>query len=82
MSAMTAKVVTLRLPPGEYERATALAQRRKVSLNRLFRESFHLMERQDREKALFEDFSRIGAAFGESDVEFALDAQTEAAREP
>jgi len=77
-SIMIAKVVTLRLAPAEYERASALAQRRGLSLNRLFQEGFHLMERKKREEELFQDFSRIGEAAAETDVEFALAAQTEA----
>lgn len=78
MSNMTAKIFTLRLPPVEYERVSALAQRRRISLNRLIRESLHLMERQERERALYDDFSRIADAARETDVEFALAAQTEA----
>lgn len=79
---MTAKVITLRLAPAEYERASALARRCSLSLNRLFQKSLDLMERQEREKALFDDFSRIAASVDETDVEFALTAQTEATRRP
>lgn len=82
LSIMIAKVVTLRLAPAEYERASALAKRHSLSLNRLFRESLDLMECQEREKTLFDDFSRIAAAAGETDVEFALTAQMEATRKP
>jgi len=76
---MIAKIVTLRLAPAEYERASALAKRRSLSLNRLFKEGLDVMERQERERNLFADFSRI-AANDETDVEFALGAQTEATR--
>ena len=79
---MTAKVITLRLAPAEYQRASALAQRRRLSLNRLFQESLHLMERQERERNLFDDFSLIADTAIETDVEFALAAQTEASRSP
>ncbi len=79
---MTAKVVTLRLAPAEYQRASALAKRRSLSLNRLFQRSLDLMERQEQEKDLFDDFSRIAGAADETDVEFALAAQTEATRKP
>ena len=74
---MIAKVVTLRLAPAEYERASALAKRRSLSLNRLFKEGLDFLERHERDKNLFDDFSRIAAA-EETDVEFALGAQTEA----
>ncbi len=77
---MPAKIVTLRLAPAEYERASALAQMRRLSLNRLFQEGLQLMERQERERALYDDFSRIAEAAGETDLEFALAAQTEATR--
>jgi len=79
---MIAKVVTLRLAPDQYERASALAKQRHLSLNRLFQESLDLMERQEREKSLFNDFSRIAEDAGETDIEFALAAQTETISKP
>jgi hypothetical protein len=45
-------------------------------LNRLFQDGLLLLDREEREKQLFEDFSTIAAAGAdETDVEFALDAQ-------
>lgn len=82
LSQMIAKVVTLRLAPAEYRRASALARRRRLSLNRLFRESLQLMEQQEREKELFDDFSLIAEKASETDVEFALIPQTEAMGPP
>jgi hypothetical protein len=79
-SYMTAKVVKLRLALADYKRANALAKRRRLSLNRLFKESLDFMERQEREKNLFDDFTRIATAAEETNVEFALGAQTEATR--
>ena len=79
MSDMTAKTLTLRLPIDAYERATALAERRHQSLNRLFQDGLTLLDQQEREKQLFADFSAIAdAGAEETDVEFALEAQTEA----
>ena len=76
---MTAKTVTLRLPPGAYDQAAALAQRRRQSLNRLFQDGLVLLDKQEREKQLFDDFSAIAAAGSdETDVEFALAAQSQA----
>ncbi len=82
LSHMIAKVVTLRLAPAEYQRASALARRRRLSLNRLFQESLQLMERQERERDLFDDFSLIAENAIETDVEFALIPQTEAMGTP
>ena len=68
----------LRLTSEAYGRAAALAQRRRQSLNRLFQDGLLLLDREEREKQLFEDFSTIAAAGAdETDVEFALDAQAQ-----
>jgi len=76
---MTAKTLTIRLPASAYERATALAKRRKQSLNRVFQDSLTLLDQHDRESQLFDDFSLIAAAGSrETDMEFARDAQSEA----
>ena len=73
-----AKTLTLRLPLGIYERASRLAEARGQSLNRLFQDGLQLLDSQDREKRLFDDFSAIADAGGEqTDVDFALAAQTE-----
>ena len=75
---MTAKTLTLRLTSEAYGRAAALAQRRRQSLNRLFQDGLILLDREEREKQLFEDFSTIAAAGAdETDVEFALEAQAQ-----
>jgi hypothetical protein len=79
---MTAKTLTLRLLPDVYQRASNLAQRRHVSLNRLFQEGLDLLVAQDREKQLFDDFSLIAeSGTDETDVEFALAAQTQVTQE-
>lgn len=73
-----AKTLTLRLPLGVYERATRLAVTRGQSLNRLFQDGFQLLDSQERDKRLFDDFTAIAAAQGdESDVDYAFAAQTE-----
>ena len=76
---MTAKTLTLRLPTDAYDRATALAERRKQSLNRLFQDGLLLLDQQEREKQLFDDFSAIAeAGADETGVEFAFEAQSQA----
>lgn len=79
MTAMNAaKTLTLRLPLGVYERASRLAVSRGQSLNRLFQDGFQLLDSQERDKRLFDDFTAIAEAQGdESNVEYALAAQTE-----
>lgn len=73
-----AKTLTLRLPLGVYKRATQLAVTRGQSLNRLFQDGFHLLDSQERDKRLFDDFTVIAEAQGaESDVDYAFAAQTE-----
>jgi predicted HicB family RNase H-like nuclease len=44
MPDMKAKVLTLRLLPEAHDRATALAERRGLSLNRLFQEKLVLLD--------------------------------------
>jgi len=73
-----ARTLTLRLPQGVYERASRLAVTRGQSLNRLFQDGFQLLDSQDRDQRLFDDFTAIADARGdESDVGFAFAAQTE-----
>lgn len=72
-----AKTLTLRLPLSFYERANRLAVTRGQSLNRLFRDGLQLLDSQDREQRLLDDFTTIADALGESDVDFAFSAQTE-----
>lgn len=77
---MSAKTLTLRLSLEVYERATALAHRRGESLNRLFQAGLLLLDQREHEQRLFDDFTAIAAAgVDETDVEFALEAQTQAA---
>ncbi|MGI8603463.1 MAG: hypothetical protein ACR2OZ_10750 [Verrucomicrobiales bacterium] len=76
---MTAKTLTIRLPAAAYERAADLARKRKQSLNRLFQDSLNLLDQQEREGELFDDFTAIAdAGADEIDVGFALEAQNEA----
>ena len=73
-----AKTLTLRLPLGVYERANRLATSRGQSLNRLFQDGLQLLDSQDRDQRLFDDFTAIADAQGnESDIGFAFAAQTE-----
>ncbi len=79
---MTSKTLTLRLLPDIYQRATHLAQRRHLSLNRLFQEGLELLVAQEQAKQLFDDFSLIAEAGAEeTDMEFALATQTQATLE-
>jgi len=76
---MTAKTLTLRLTPTAYERATALARLRGQSLNRLFQDGLLLLDQQESEKQLFDDFTAIAeSGADETDVEFAIEAQSQA----
>jgi len=79
MNAMNAaKTLTIRLPLNVYEKASQLAEARGQSLNRLFQDGLQLLDPQDKEKRLFDDFSAIAdAGSDESDVSFAFTAQTE-----
>ena len=73
-----AKTLTIRLPLGLYERASHLAVTRGQSLNRLFQDGLQLLDSQDRDQRLFDDFTVIAEAQGdESDVDYAFAAQTE-----
>ena len=73
-----AKTLTLRLPLGVYERANRLATSRGQSLNRLFQDGLQLLDSQDRERCLFDDFRAIAEALGDdSSIDFAFAAQTE-----
>jgi len=73
-----AKTLTIRLPLGLYERASQLAVIRGQSLNRLFQDGLQLLDSQDRDQRLFDDFTAIADAQGnESDIGFAFAAQTE-----
>jgi hypothetical protein len=81
-SFMTAKTLTIRLPLSSYERAAQLAKARRLSLNRLFQEGLELLDQREREQRLFDDFSMIAdAGTAETEVEFALAAQTQVIRE-
>ena len=73
-----AKTLTIRLPLDLYERASHLAMTRGQSLNRLFQDGLQLLDSQDRDQRLFDDFTLIADALGnESDIGFAFAAQTE-----
>jgi hypothetical protein len=74
---MTSKTVTLRLAPGEYANATTLAKRKNLSINKLFIEAMNTLDRIEREKQLYDDFTRIGSMPELAEVEFARAAQAE-----
>lgn len=72
------KTLTVRLPISIYERAAGLAKARGRSMNRLVQDALRLLDSQESEKRLFDDFTRIAEADGgETDVGFALEAQAE-----
>lgn len=72
------KTLTVRLPISVYERAADLAKSRRQSLNRLVQEGLQVIEMQERERLLYEDFTAIAEAAGdEVEVDFALLAQNE-----
>ena len=76
---MPAKTLTLRLSASDYERAGALAGRRGQSSNRMFQDAMALLDQQEREKRLFDDFSMIAEAGAEeTGVGYGLEAQNQA----
>ena len=79
---MTAKTITLRLSPNDYSSATTLANRKKLSINKLFIEGMKTLARQEQEKRLFDDFTLIGDQVEAVDVEFGLPAQSEVVDKP
>ena len=66
------KAFTLRLPEALYAQSLALARKRGVSLNALVRQ---LLE----EQTIFDAFTQLGE-MGDTDVEFAMPAQSEVIR--
>jgi hypothetical protein len=74
---MTAKTLTLRLPPDLHKKATALAAQRAVSLNRLVQEGLELLQQAHEQERLYEEFGLIGGDEAEADVSFAEAAQAE-----
>jgi len=75
------KTLSVRLPFGIYERAACLAEARNQSLNRLIQDGLQLLDAQDREKRLFDDFSAIADA-GDANVGPVFAAQAETLGEP
>ncbi len=72
------KVITVRLPEGDFDRAKEIAERRNISLNKLMQEGLKILERQDRERRLFDDFTLLGEAGNkETSLEFGFEAQKE-----
>ncbi len=76
-SLKTAKTITLRLPPQDYAKATRLAKHNQLSINKLFIAAMNLLDRQDQQKRLFDDFTVIGDRAEDVDVEFGQAAQFE-----
>lgn len=81
-STMTAKTITLRLSPEDYAGASALAKRKRLSLNKLFLTGMKCLDRQEQEKRLFDDFTLIGDQLELANVEFGLTAQSEVIDRP
>jgi hypothetical protein len=77
---MTAKTITLKLPPDLYSSATKLARRRKISLSRLFQEGLEMLRKNEDSARFYDSFTLIGGDRKESDVKFAADAQAEVVR--
>ncbi len=72
------KPLTVRLPISVYEKASVLAKARHQSLNKLVQDGLQFIEVQERERRLFDDFTAIAeSGEDETDVEFALPAQSE-----
>jgi hypothetical protein len=73
----TPKTVTLRLSPDAYATAAALARRKNLSINRLFIAGMKILDRQEQDRRLYDDFTRIGEQVEGAHVEFGLAAQSE-----
>jgi len=71
------KTVTLKLPPRVYKKAAAMAARKEVSLDELFKRWLDQIEKSDQQAQLRAEFTRIGADAAASDVRFAEAAQAE-----
>ena len=79
---MTAKTITIRLSPDDYKSATTLANRKNLSINKLFIYGMKTLDRQEQEKRLFDDFTLIGDQVEAGDIEFGLAAQSEVVEKP
>lgn len=77
------KTFTVRLPRSIYERAAGLAKARGRSMNCLVQDALRLLDSQESEKRLFDEFTRIADSNEEeNDVGFALAAQGEILEKP
>lgn len=74
------KTVTIRLPIELYETSSAIAKRRRVSLNSLVQEGLNAIKQADENARLYEAFGELGEDGEECDVEFAMPAQCEVVR--
>jgi len=74
---MTAKIITLRLPPHVYELATQLAERKHISLNRLFQDGLESLNKSEEQQLLYDAFTMLGQDRDETDVSYAGAAQAQ-----
>jgi len=66
----------------EYANAAALAKHKKLSMNKLFIAGMKCIDRQERNKRLFDDFTMIGDQLESTNVDFGLAAQSEVLEKP
>ncbi|MBI2928242.1 MAG: hypothetical protein HYY24_21445 [Verrucomicrobia bacterium] len=76
---MTAKTISLRIPASLHHKATQMAQRRRVPLDRLFRKALEALQAQEEQTKLRQEFSLLGNDADAADVSFAFAAQSEIA---
>jgi predicted transcriptional regulator len=77
MAEMPARQITLRLPEPLYHRVKQIAQKRRISINRLAQESLEALAEQALAEELRAAYDALGADEEENDVEFFLPAQLE-----
>jgi len=77
MGESTTHQITLRLPEPLYRQVKQLARKRRLSINRLARESLEALAQEALAEELRAAYDALGADEEENDVEFFLPAQLE-----
>ena len=77
MGESTTHQITLRLPEPLYRQVKQLARKRRLSINRLARESLEALAQEGLAEELRAAYDALGADEEENDVEFFLPAQLE-----
>ena len=75
--AVTAKTLTVRMPPELYSAVQKMARRREMSLNTLLQESLTASLRAEEEQQRYNEYTLLGQDAEMCDVEYAIYAQAE-----